>query len=95
LSIQLTAPGRNLEIEGLEGDKAISLARQENPIGLHRFTIDRADVLKVDEHGGLTLGINISDRSAAAADPRVSSGAENIWKIEFINLEVHGKIPSR
>jgi hypothetical protein len=52
--------------------------------------------LRLDDRGGVTIGVHIFDRTAAPADPRLAAaGAENVWKIEFVHLEVHGEIPSR
>jgi hypothetical protein len=69
--IKINAPSRTLEIKGWDGDRFVTLQQRENPNGLLRFEIDRADVLRLDEGGGWLLAIAVSptaeERQAAAA----------------------------
>jgi len=92
LSIQLSAPGRVLHVEGLAGgEELVSLASRDNPIGSFEFEIDRDDVLQVDDRGGVTLGLNVADATPGASDPRRNAGAENFWKIEYVALDLYGE----
>lgn len=92
LRLQVSAPSRALEIEGLSGSsEVVPLAKETNPMGTFSFTINNPDVLEIDPQGGITFGLNVTDLSTTAADPRQSGGSETIWKFEYVDLEVRGQ----
>jgi hypothetical protein len=91
LSLQITGPAGGLEIRGLSGGKPVSLATRAKPIGTMQFEIGRADVLQVDEGGGIVLGVSLGDSTQSRAgefDPNYESRR---WKIDTLSLEASGR----
>jgi hypothetical protein len=89
--LQITGPAGGLEIRGLSGGKPVSLATRAKPIGTMQFEIGRADVLQVDEGGGIVLGVSLGDSTQSRAgefDPNYESRR---WKIDTLSLEASGR----
>ena len=61
LTVGLSAPSRSLAIKGFQDETPVELQTRESPLGSYDFTIDRADVLKLDSSGGLLLAVDVGD----------------------------------
>lgn len=82
--IDMNAPSRHLEVLAYENGEPVSLVSQPNPLGRLRVEIDRPELLQLDAEGGLLLGLTIGTA------PGTSSSLA--WKIDDIQLEVHGQM---
>ncbi len=85
--ISITAPNRTLELLGDRGDRYELIERRDSPVGIVRLEIDQADLLPMDEEGGLRFGLQISDLAGEAKADISTAG----WNIEDVQLEVRGR----
>jgi len=82
LTIRGNVPSRELGVFGFSGDELVRVATRNSPIGTFAFDVDRADVLGLDDRGGLRLGIEVGSQT--------SDGPTPTWKIEDVQLDVTG-----
>ena len=87
LSVAINAPSRELEIAGLLGDRIVTLASHQSPVGVMQFDIRRTDVLQPDSGGGILLGVNVGDLEGEGMDSTIKAG----WKIDEVRLEITGR----
>jgi hypothetical protein len=85
LALQITAPDRSVEIVRCADGQYVSLWRTENPIAPIVLSLDNGSLPAVDDTGGLLLGILVSPPRQPG-----TSGAEPVWKIDRLQLEVAG-----
>jgi hypothetical protein len=80
--LQIRAPSRRLDIAGMvvEGQVEVIDSRSQ-PSGLIEFTIDRPELLRLDEEGSLMIGLLVSEALTAEA-----ASAE--WKVDDLQLTV-------
>jgi hypothetical protein len=81
--IDIKAPSRQLEVLAYQDGEPVSLLSQPNPLGRLQVEIDRSELLQLDADGGLLLGITVRAMT--------SSGSSLAWKIDDLQLEVHGQ----
>jgi len=86
LTVQITAPGRKLEIVGLVDGQYTTLFGKDNPIGRIETDITDPSVLEVDEAGSFLLGIFVVGLIDIPKDEQ-----EARWKIESLQLDVAGR----
>ena len=91
LTIEIKALSYRLEIVGWSAGQLVPLASRNGPVGTVRFEIDRAEVLELDDRGGLLLGINVGGRPSSAPSGSSPLMASPAWKIEAVRLEVAGR----
>lgn len=83
LTVRINAPSRSFELFGLSDGRPVTLATRNGPVGtLPPFRIDRADLLELDDQGGLLLGINVGGDTAD----------KSAWRIEQVQLTVTGEV---
>lgn len=85
LTVKITAPSRELTIEGIQGSQKKVLYTVNSPIGIKTFDINQKDVLTLDEQGGLLLEINVGDTTDVD-----NTGNKLNWLIDFVELEAYG-----
>jgi len=68
-----------LDVVGMRGDEIVVLDSRNQPSGIFDFTIDRPEMLTLDEEGGLLIGLLISG-------PLTPGSAEPEWKIDDLQL---------
>jgi hypothetical protein len=95
LTVQINAPSRELEITGWAAKTPISLARRSGPVGTLQFEIDRADVLQLDDQGGLLLAIDVGGHQPLPSRDFRSLMASPAWRIDAVRLEVTGQTLQR
>ena len=89
LRVRVRAPSRKLDLLGFRGRLPVLLATRNSSVGRFDFEVTADDVLKLDDRGGLLLGIGI-DRESATVGRGTLSPAGSPWKIEAVELEVAG-----
>jgi hypothetical protein len=82
LTIRGNVPSRELGVFGFSGGERVTLATRNSPIGTQEFDVDRADLLQLDERGGLLLGIDVGAQT--------TDGPAPLWKLEEVRLQVTG-----
>ena len=87
LSVAIKAPSRQLDVMGIVGDKLVELHTRNSPVGKLRFSIDRADVLTVDETGGLVFVVKVGDFQGRTTGSIQTEG----WIIDDLYLELWGQ----
>jgi hypothetical protein len=87
LTLQLTAPGRTVDIVPAPRVSPQVPMRRTNPIGRLQFELT-GDALPPEPDGGWLLGILVSD--LIGADERDQAAR---WKIDDLQLEIRGRIP--
>jgi hypothetical protein len=85
--LAITAPNRTLQLLGHSGDRYELIQRRESPVGIVRFEVDQADLLQLDEDGGLRFGIKVGDLAGEAKADIHTAG----WNIEDVQLELRGR----
>ncbi len=91
ISVKLNAPSRAVDILGLDGERVVSLARSQGPLGTFQATVDRREVLGLDPQGGLRLGIGVGPIEGQTTGAITSVG----WKIDDVTLELWGETLKR
>lgn len=86
IQLRLNAPSRTLTLAAVDGAARVDLEQFRNPSGLITATIDRPELLKLDERGGLRFGLLMGpSESETDADPE--------WSIDNMQLTAEGQIP--
>ncbi|MBW3543209.1 MAG: hypothetical protein KY476_23390, partial [Planctomycetes bacterium] len=88
--IKISGPSRRLELVGLAGRRARSLAVRSEPLGTLSFDIDRPEVLALDEGGGFSLGVFVGDETMRPDDADLREGVVRNWQIESLRASIHG-----
>jgi hypothetical protein len=91
LTLKLTVPGREVTISVPSGNETVVLRRRTAPMGLEQVEIEDPKLLQLDETGGLYFNLVIGD--VAAGDGVGSTGTRSPWRIDSLDLEVHGRTP--
>lgn len=89
LSLEASGAMEKLELIGWNGMRTESLRVWKQPVGTLRATIDRPDVLKVDDRGGLLLGLRVTG-SPAPVDPNAGE-LRQYWMVKSLRIEVSGQ----
>jgi hypothetical protein len=84
LRARIDAPGRRITIAGPPG-KPVELHRLDSPQAPLRVALTDADLLRLDEEGGLHLTLRVSEPLAAG-----QNGPSEKWTIHYIELEIAG-----
>ena len=83
LTLRINAPSRDFELFGFSDGRPVTLATRTSPVGtLPPFEIDRADLLELDERGGLLLRINVGGETTT----------KTAWRIEQVQLKATGEV---
>jgi hypothetical protein len=85
LFAKVDAPMRRFIVRGLANGKPVELRNVENPVDTVFLEIQREDLLRLDEQGGLHLEIAVSDADVA------DEGRPPKWTIQSLELEVVGQ----
>ncbi|MHC4398202.1 MAG: hypothetical protein ACYTG0_00825 [Planctomycetota bacterium] len=92
LTIRISAPSRELRIVGWASGQEVSLATRNGPLGAVRVDVDRADVLQLDDGGGLLLGVFVGGQQQASLPTDFAwTAAGDAWRIDALELEVAGR----
>jgi hypothetical protein len=90
LTIDIKAPSRELQIQGLFNDDFVLLDSRKNPIGRLEFTIDRQDIMQVTSEGELMLGIHVGDARDGESNRLLDPSEAQTWTIDDLQLELTG-----
>ncbi|MDH3717196.1 MAG: hypothetical protein OES79_03655 [Planctomycetota bacterium] len=85
--LAITAPNRTLELLGRSGDRYELIERRDSPVGIVRFEVAQADLLQMDQDGGLRFGLKIGELAGEARAGIHTAG----WNIEDVQLELRGR----
>jgi hypothetical protein len=89
LQISLRAPSRTVELVAPDGDSEQVVLKLKHPIGSYRCTIDKAELLQLDNQGGLQLAVRVGkDESSEPGDQMRQAE----WLIEEIRMHVTGTV---
>jgi hypothetical protein len=105
ITLKIHAPSRTVELHGSKGDQQVVVETLESPSGVLTFTIDDAELLELDEAGGLRFGVTVSATKAqsvgtasrepppdAAGGKKPEDSFDNsTWQIDYLRLEVAGE----
>lgn len=94
-TLHIKGPSNQLEIAGLVDDQPTILASKDDPLGTLSFTIDRSDVLQLDERGSLLVGVFVAGVEDSRSDSSNFEGETNQWQIEFLHFEARGQTLKR
>ncbi|TVS18145.1 MAG: hypothetical protein EA424_11440 [Planctomycetaceae bacterium] len=89
LTLQMTAPGRTIEIRCMRDQQIQQLARIQNPIGVIAVPLSGDSLPPMETQGRLTIGLVIS-----GIQDQTGTVAEQLWEIERVQLEIAGKVGS-
>lgn len=93
LTAKIEAPSRQVIISGHGPDRAVELYRVNTPLDPIRLTITEANLLRLDEQGGLHLHLSIGDeRSARGVENKDAREVSEKWRIEDLELDVVGTV---
>jgi hypothetical protein len=88
LTLKINAPGRKLEILGLANGQLTTIAEQQSPVGQFEFTIDTPEHLRVDDQGGLYVGILVGKIVGEE-----TAGISQVgWQVDDAWLELTGEV---
>jgi hypothetical protein len=85
LTLQMTAPGRHIEIRCIRNQQLQQLARIQNPIGVISVPMSGDSLPPMETQGRLTIGVVVS-----GIEDQTGTVAEQLWKIERVQLEIAG-----
>lgn len=87
LTLTVAGAARSLEVLGRPGGKVEPLKRWESPAGSLELVIRSSDVLKLDDQGGLLLGVRIEGEPSEGRTRNLRS----YWRVESLRLEASGR----
>ena len=90
LTIEINAPARKVSVLGLSSGKPVDLITRNGPVGSMRCEVQRADLLELDDRGGLLLGIDVGKGQSMLPDSDPLASRGSLWKIEDVKVEVSG-----
>jgi hypothetical protein len=90
LTMNLSAPSREVVIGAFAGDQLIEVRRFQNFSGLGRVDIDDARLLRLDEQGGLSLSLTVAGMPENSGPKGPSAAAD--WSVGSLNLELQGQV---
>ena len=79
-----------MTISGRASNDTMELLHVESPLDPMRVELNDERFLRLDEQGGMSVNIAISDRLSATGLTQI----EERWIIDYIELEVTGKTNS-
>lgn len=87
-TMECNVPSRAVELFAVSGASRRSLARRSNPSGVVSITIDEAELLRLDERGGLLIDIEVGPMSGEVGEQTLANSG---WTISSTRLEVAGR----
>jgi hypothetical protein len=89
LSLTARVPSRTLEVLALAGGEPVVVLNLSHPMGTYSCTLDRPEMLQLDDAGQLKLAIRVGRDQAA--DPREVMSLEP-WTIHSLQMDVVGTV---
>ena len=94
LSLSITAPSRRVTIAAHADGHVVELHRAESPLDPLHVEIAEKRFLHLDADGGLNLNLNVGEPLRASATAK-DEGQDEKWTIEYLELEVSGRVGTR
>jgi hypothetical protein len=91
LSLSITAPSRHVTLAGHADGQTIPLHQEDSPLGPLRVEITEKRYLQLDAEGGLHLDLNVSE----LLQDRARGKQDEEWSIEYLDLEIRGRVGTR
>lgn len=91
LTISINAPSRTVDIIARDATEIVRLETFESPIGILRVETDQAELLTLDDTGGLLFGIDVSELHGEQKDPARGAVEAFDWVVESLQLELTGE----
>lgn len=88
LTLNGNIPSRQLEVFAIRNDQAVSIAQQPNASGRIEIHITQAELLSLDDQGGITLEIQVGELDEQIGARSVANGT---WSILSSTLDVWGR----
>lgn len=79
--LHIDAPQREVQVVGLGNDGPVVIDSRTSPLGEYAVSIDRPELLQVDDQGGMRVGVRVG-----RLDP--GPGLSPVWKIIDMRLQV-------
>lgn len=89
VSLDIRAPSRSVEILGLSDGTPVVVKKLFHPIGAFQATLDRPELLQLDEQGGLVIAIHVGREES---DEPLDLMSQASWRIEAIRVDVVGTV---
>ena len=91
LVVRINAPSRTVQLLGFAGQRWVSLATWNRPVGGSPLEITDPELLELDDRGGFLLGIAVAPDRSSDAGTSLVPGLGSAWRIEAVELEVEGE----
>ena len=88
LRLRINAASRSVDIQTGYTGSLVELTTEMSPVGVYEYNIDNPDALALDDAGGLHVRIVVGDLKARS---QISSGRDEDWKIDFMELQLEGR----
>ncbi|MHB8900085.1 MAG: hypothetical protein ACYC6Y_15155 [Thermoguttaceae bacterium] len=89
LLLSVRAPSRSVEILALSDAGPVVVKTLIHPIGAYQVTLDRPDLLRLDEQGGLKIAVSAGGEQSEDHQDLMSLAP---WKVESIQLGIAGRV---
>jgi hypothetical protein len=88
LTMQIDASSREVEIKAVLNDQVTPIKRLQSPVGRITVEIDQANLLQLDEAGGLTIGVHVGTHTLKSEE--INEDQSSFWQFNGLQLEVSG-----
>jgi hypothetical protein len=88
LTIDCNIPSRQLTVYAIRGGETVSIGEHSNPSGRLEIEITQADLLALDDQGGMAIEFEVGELARQIADATVSNAT---WSIRSTTLDVWGQ----
>jgi hypothetical protein len=89
LALDVRAPSRAVEILGLVDGSPVVVRSFSHPIGTYGITLDRPELLRLDDQGGLVVAIRVGeDESTETGDVMTKAR----WRVDSLQMENEGTV---
>jgi hypothetical protein len=91
VTVNLTAPSRNLRLYGYHEGEPVLLHEQANPNGTYTIPIENTEALDLDEHGGFVISVEIGEQRGVEDEGKIEAYMQSAWQIRYVRVEVEGQ----
>jgi hypothetical protein len=89
VTLSIRAPSRVVEILAMESEEPIVTKKLVHPIGTYRSVLKGRDSLRLDDGGGLLIGIRVGEDESAEVANIMDQAA---WQVQSLQMEIRGRV---
>lgn len=89
IMLDIRAPSRVVEVLGLRDGVPAVVKEFKHPIGTYQVVLNRPELLRLDEPGGLTIAIRVSGEESPSVEDYMRMAS---WKVESLRMNIVGKV---